>query len=71
MTAQENSATMRVEWDALSLIIRGTGCSSLRRRVVNGARCMRLTLPRLVCPLGRSVIHLGNLTGGYSLGESL
>jgi hypothetical protein len=24
MTAQENSATMRVEWDTLSLIIRGT-----------------------------------------------
>jgi hypothetical protein len=25
MTARENTATMRVEWDALSLIIRGTG----------------------------------------------
>jgi hypothetical protein len=25
MTARENSATMRVEWDALSLIIKGTG----------------------------------------------
>jgi hypothetical protein len=28
---------------------------------------MRLTLPRVVCPLGRSAVHLGNLTGGYSL----
>jgi hypothetical protein len=27
-------------------------CSSLRRRAVNGARCMRLALPRVVCPLG-------------------
>jgi hypothetical protein len=27
---------------------------------------MRLALPRLVRPLGRSVVHLGNLTGGYS-----
>jgi hypothetical protein len=52
MTARENSATMRVDWDALRLIIRGTGCSSLRRRAVNGARCMRLALPRLVRPLG-------------------
>jgi hypothetical protein len=25
MTVRENSATMRVEWDALSLIIRRTG----------------------------------------------
>jgi hypothetical protein len=32
---------------------------------------MRLALPRVVCPLGRSVVHLGNLTGGYSLMESL
>jgi hypothetical protein len=71
MTAQENSATMRVEWDALSLIIRGTGCSSLRRRAVNGARCMRLALPRLVHPLGRSAVHLENLTGSYSPRESL
>jgi hypothetical protein len=23
---------------------------------------MRLALPRLVCPLGRSAVHLGNLT---------
>jgi hypothetical protein len=26
---------------------------------------MRLALPRLVRPLGRSAVHLGNLTGGY------
>jgi hypothetical protein len=39
-------------------------CSSLRRRAVNGARCMRLALPRVDCPLGRSAVHLGNLTGG-------
>jgi hypothetical protein len=71
MTARENSATMRVQWDTLSLIIRGTVCSSLRRRAINGARCMRLALPRLVGPLVRSAVHLGNLTGGYSLGESL
>jgi hypothetical protein len=71
MTARENSATMRVEWDALSLIIRGTGCSSLRRRAVNGARCMRLALPKLVCLLERSAVYLGNLTGDYSLRESL
>jgi hypothetical protein len=32
---------------------------------------MRLALPRVDCPLGRSVVHLGNLTGGYSLRESL
>jgi hypothetical protein len=25
---------------------------------------MRLALPRVVCPLGRSAVHLGNLTGG-------
>jgi hypothetical protein len=42
-----------------------TGCD------INGARCMRLALPRVVCPLGRSVVHLGNLTGGYNLRESL
>jgi hypothetical protein len=47
------------------------GCSSLRRRAINGAQCMRLALPRLVRPLGRSAVHLGNLTGGYSLRESL
>jgi hypothetical protein len=41
----------------------------LRRRAVNEARCMRLTLPRVVCPLGRSAIHLGNLTGSYILGN--
>jgi hypothetical protein len=46
-------------------------CSLLRRRVVNGARCMRLALMGVVCPLERSVLHLGNLTGGYSLKESL
>jgi hypothetical protein len=66
MTAWENSATMRVEWDAEEL-----RCSLLRQRAVNGAWCMRLALPRLVCPLGRSAVHLGNLTGGYSLRESL
>jgi hypothetical protein len=32
---------------------------------------MRLALPRLICPLGRSAVHLGNLTGGYSPRESL
>jgi hypothetical protein len=32
---------------------------------------MRLALPRLVRPLGRSAVHLGNLTGGYNPGESL
>jgi hypothetical protein len=32
---------------------------------------MQLALPRVDCPLGRSVVHLGNLTGGYSLRESL
>jgi hypothetical protein len=47
------------------------GCSSLSRRAVNGARCMRLALPSLVRPLGRSAVHLGNLTGGYSPEESL
>jgi hypothetical protein len=31
---------------------------------------MRLALPRVDCPLGRSAIHLGNLTGDYSLRES-
>jgi hypothetical protein len=46
-------------------------CSSLRRRAVNGARCMRLALPRVDCPLGRSAVHIGNLTGGYNLRESL
>jgi hypothetical protein len=30
---------------------------------------MGLTLPRVVCPLGRSVIHLRNLTGGYISGN--
>jgi hypothetical protein len=29
---------------------------------------MRLALPRLVRPLGRSAVHLGNLMGGYSVG---
>jgi hypothetical protein len=28
------------------------GCSSLSRRAVNGARCMRLALPSLGSPLG-------------------
>jgi hypothetical protein len=32
---------------------------------------MRLALPRLVRPLERSAVHLENLTGGYSLRESL
>jgi hypothetical protein len=32
---------------------------------VNGAQCMRLALRRVDCPLGRSAVHLGNLTGGY------
>jgi hypothetical protein len=32
---------------------------------------MRLALPRVVFPLGRSAVHLGNLTGDYSLKESL
>jgi hypothetical protein len=32
---------------------------------------MRLALPRLVCPLRRSAVHLGKITSGYSLGESL
>jgi hypothetical protein len=41
------------------------------RCAVNGARCMRLALPRLICPLERSAVHLGNLTGGYNPGESL
>jgi hypothetical protein len=48
MTARENSATMRVEWGAL---LEDPGCSSLSRRAVNGARCMRLTLPSLGSPL--------------------
>jgi hypothetical protein len=43
----------------------------LRRRAANGARFMRLALPRVVCPLGRSVVHLGNLTDGYIFRESL
>jgi hypothetical protein len=30
---------------------------------------MRLALSRVVCPLGRSVVHLGNLTGGYVSGN--
>jgi hypothetical protein len=30
---------------------------------------MRLALPRVDCPFGRSAVHLGNLTGGYSLGN--
>jgi hypothetical protein len=47
------------------------GCSSLRHHAVNGARCMRLALPRVDCPLGRNAVHLGNLTGGYSHKESL
>jgi hypothetical protein len=46
-------------------------CNLLCRRAVNGARCMRLAIPRVVCPLGRSEVHLGNLTGGYNLKESL
>jgi hypothetical protein len=28
---------------------------------------MRLALSRVDCPLGRSAVHLGNLTGGYIL----
>jgi hypothetical protein len=71
MTTQENSTAMRVVRDALSQIIRGTEVYLLHRCTVNGARCMRLALPRVVCPLGRSAVHLGNLTGGYSLRESL
>jgi hypothetical protein len=43
----------------------------LHRRAVNGARCMRLALPRLVRPLGNSAVHLGNLMGGYNPRESL
>jgi hypothetical protein len=30
---------------------------------------MRLALPRMVCPLGRSAVHLENLTGGYISGN--
>jgi hypothetical protein len=47
------------------------GCSSLSRRAVNGARCMRLALPSLVRPLEGSAVHLGNLMGSYSPRESL
>jgi hypothetical protein len=61
MTARKNSATMRVE----------PGCSSLSRRAINGARCMRLALASLVRPLERSAVHLGNLTDGYNPEESL
>jgi hypothetical protein len=43
----------------------------LRRRAANGARCMRLALPRVVYPLGRSAVHLGNIIGGYIFRESL
>jgi hypothetical protein len=46
-------------------------CSLLRRRAVNGTRRMWLALPRVVCPLGRSAVHLGKLTDDYSLRESL
>jgi hypothetical protein len=46
-------------------------CSLLCHHVVNAAQCMRLALPRVVWPLERSVVHLGNLTGDYSLRESL
>jgi hypothetical protein len=28
---------------------------------------MRLALSRVVCPLGRSAVHLGNLTDDYNL----
>jgi hypothetical protein len=55
----------------LAELLEEPGCSSLSRRAVNGAWCMWLALPSLVRPLGRSVVHLGNLTGGYNLGESL
>jgi hypothetical protein len=65
MTTQENSTTMRVVCDALSQIIRGTEVL-LRPHAVNGTRCMRLALLRVVCPLERNAVHLGNLTGGYS-----
>jgi hypothetical protein len=43
----------------------------LRRRAVNGAECMQLALPRVVCPLWRTAVHLGNLTGDYIFRESL
>jgi hypothetical protein len=62
---------MRVEWDALSKLIRGLRCSLLHHHAINGARCKWLALLRVVCPLGRSVMHLENLTGGYIFGESL
>ena len=39
MTTWENNTTMRVEWDALSWLIRWTwGCNWLRRCAVNGGR---------------------------------
>jgi hypothetical protein len=46
-------------------------CSLICCCVVNGARCTLLALPRVVCPLGRSTVHLENLTGVYTFGESL
>jgi hypothetical protein len=30
---------------------------------------MRLALLRVVCPLGRSAVHLGNITSSYILGN--
>jgi hypothetical protein len=32
---------------------------------------MWLTLTRVVCPLRRTAVHLGNLMGGYIFMESL
>jgi hypothetical protein len=43
----------------------------LRRHAVNGAWCMRLALSRVVCPLGRSAVYLGNIMDGYILREYL
>jgi hypothetical protein len=48
MTTRENSATIRVVWDALSKLIGRTwGCSWLRRRAVNGGRGIVLALLRV------------------------
>jgi hypothetical protein len=62
---------MRVVWDAIANYIEELRCSLLHRRAINGARCTLLALPRVVCPLGKSIMHLESLTGDHTFRESL
>jgi hypothetical protein len=74
VTTQDNSATMRVEWDALSWLIRWTWeCSWLCLRAVNGGQGVVLALPR-GCrgsfDLVLLVTHLGEVYYVCTTGET-